>query len=123
MKFGVTAHVLDSNRDFEKVPHFANLLSREACSFECVRHGKEVVCVASIDAAPTEVVGEPRGLCAFHEFLQAAKVFAIRLLCGAEIHGDAVLYDFVLVEDLIQNVRSEERRVGKECRSRWSPYH
>src|SRR5256885_2351974 len=22
-----------------------------------------------------------------------------------------------------QGVRSEERRVGKECRSRWSPYH
>ena len=22
-----------------------------------------------------------------------------------------------------QYVRSEERRVGKECRSRWSPYH
>ena len=22
-----------------------------------------------------------------------------------------------------QMVRSEERRVGKECRSRWSPYH
>src|SRR3712207_1840988 len=21
------------------------------------------------------------------------------------------------------NIRSEERRVGKECRSRWSPYH
>ena len=21
------------------------------------------------------------------------------------------------------NPRSEERRVGKECRSRWSPYH
>src|SRR5699024_11468583 len=26
----------------------------------------------------------------------------------------------VLVGD---NTRSEERRVGKECRSRWSPYH
>ena len=26
--------------------------------------------------------------------------------------------------DLITEVsRSEERRVGKECRSRWSPYH
>src|SRR3712207_8683016 len=25
-------------------------------------------------------------------------------------------------EDL-EGVRSEERRVGKECRSRWSPYH
>ena len=23
----------------------------------------------------------------------------------------------------IQLTRSEERRVGKECRSRWSPYH
>ena len=29
-------------------------------------------------------------------------------------------------EDMQQKVmerRSEERRVGKECRSRWSPYH
>ena len=26
--------------------------------------------------------------------------------------------------ELIRNyLRSEERRVGKECRSRWSPYH
>ena len=23
----------------------------------------------------------------------------------------------------LHNIRSEERRVGKECRSRWSPYH
>src|ERR1035437_2293010 len=27
------------------------------------------------------------------------------------------------VEDKLDRVRSEERRVGKECRSRWSPYH
>src|SRR5687767_9532368 len=24
---------------------------------------------------------------------------------------------------LVKEFRSEERRVGKECRSRWSPYH
>src|SRR3712207_7323527 len=24
---------------------------------------------------------------------------------------------------LVAGLRSEERRVGKECRSRWSPYH
>ena len=24
---------------------------------------------------------------------------------------------------VLENFRSEERRVGKECRSRWSPYH
>ena len=28
-----------------------------------------------------------------------------------------------VLERLDQFVRSEERRVGKECRSRWSPYH
>src|SRR3989449_3525132 len=26
-------------------------------------------------------------------------------------------------DDKCPNERSEERRVGKECRSRWSPYH
>ena len=26
-------------------------------------------------------------------------------------------------EERISDLRSEERRVGKECRSRWSPYH
>ena len=34
-------------------------------------------------------------------------------------------YDIVCYDedaDFIAN-RSEERRVGKECRSRWSPYH
>ena len=29
----------------------------------------------------------------------------------------------VAVEPMILAARSEERRVGKECRSRWSPYH
>jgi len=27
------------------------------------------------------------------------------------------------LEKEFRNIRSEERRVGKECRSRWSPYH
>ena len=31
---------------------------------------------------------------------------------------------FVAVPEVALNCkRSEERRVGKECRSRWSPYH
>src|SRR5256885_1996609 len=28
-----------------------------------------------------------------------------------------------VVGEAVSDVRSEERRVGKECRSRWSPYH
>ena len=27
------------------------------------------------------------------------------------------------VNKILKDIRSEERRVGKECRSRWSPYH
>ena len=27
------------------------------------------------------------------------------------------------VDECMDFFRSEERRVGKECRSRWSPYH
>ena len=29
----------------------------------------------------------------------------------------------VLLKSTPNQLRSEERRVGKECRSRWSPYH
>ena len=28
-----------------------------------------------------------------------------------------------MASDVTDESRSEERRVGKECRSRWSPYH
>ena len=34
---------------------------------------------------------------------------------------DRIYYKVVGFAD--KNKRSEERRVGKECRSRWSPYH
>ena len=30
---------------------------------------------------------------------------------------------FILLDGFASKERSEERRVGKECRSRWSPYH
>ena len=47
--------------------------------------------------------------------------------CAAKLHFNDEKHhilpegfnDFVAVKLL----RSEERRVGKECRSRWSPYH
>ena len=36
--------------------------------------------------------------------------------------GIAIIYLFWWAVRALQ-MRSEERRVGKECRSRWSPYH
>ena len=40
--------------------------------------------------------------------------------------GLAVLIEELLdgsLQEAVTAARSEERRVGKECRSRWSPYH
>src|SRR3712207_7861108 len=47
---------------------------------------------------------------------------------GLAHRPSGVLGAFDQVEQLLvvlagAGVRSEERRVGKECRSRWSPYH
>src|SRR3712207_8126470 len=38
---------------------------------------------------------------------------------GEDVTSEDVAYTF----NRILDERSEERRVGKECRSRWSPYH
>ena len=34
-----------------------------------------------------------------------------------------VYHGLILRDETVVYARSEERRVGKECRSRWSPYH
>ena len=47
----------------------------------------------------------------------------VRLLLG---HKDAEIVwlgSRSYIDQNYSDVRSEERRVGKECRSRWSPYH
>src|SRR3712207_7295135 len=47
------------------------------------------------------------------------------LVVLAHVHGGQAA-DGGEVERLVERAlvdRSEERRVGKECRSRWSPYH
>ena len=41
---------------------------------------------------------------------------------GIVLHTGSVCFDAILLSFAAIS-RSEERRVGKECRSRWSPYH
>ena len=49
--------------------------------------------------------------------------------CACHTKNDAAVSGFdpgVTLQDVMERAierRSEERRVGKECRSRWSPYH
>ena len=45
------------------------------------------------------------------------------LVPRAEIEGDMGDPQMGLQARLMSQARSEERRVGKECRSRWAPYH
>ena len=43
-----------------------------------------------------------------------------------QTQGEADPSYYKYLEDAVKDadkIRSEERRVGKECRSRWSPYH
>src|SRR5260370_22285720 len=41
---------------------------------------------------------------------------------GNQLPDRRVIIAIAMVEKML-DPRSEERRVGKECRSRWSPYH
>ena len=36
---------------------------------------------------------------------------------------DTTRAERLTIAKIVDPSRSEERRVGKECRSRWSPYH
>ena len=50
---------------------------------------------------------------------------ALSKLLGRMIDMDVPKAELVSIYELAEHYaeRSEERRVGKECRSRWSPYH
>ena len=53
------------------------------------------------------------------------KTTLLRILVGLEEPTKGILQQArgLKIGYLPQEARSEERRVGKECRSRWSPYH
>ena len=54
------------------------------------------------------------------DFLSMAKRLT-PYLTDSEFETVLRIYDIAL--NRLEGERSEERRVGKECRSRWSPYH
>ena len=56
-----------------------------------------------------------------HRRLVALRRGVNEVVCDVLIEfGEIIVIECLLKNDL---ARSEERRVGKECRSRWSPYH
>ena len=67
----------------------------------------------------------------FHDFTQTRTVIQNeRQTEKGQLHGKIhqreekiVIHSLVFSLVNVAMKRSEERRVGKECRSRWSPYH
>ena len=64
---------------------------------------------------------------------QAADILGVSLRSyksyeNDEKKADSIKYKYMIekiseINPIDEENRSEERRVGKECRSRWSPYH
>src|SRR3989454_7317449 len=72
---------------------------------------------------PVRNITEP-GLKFKVPFIQEVTYFDKRLLDYDSSAQDVITQDKkTILIDNFAKWRSEERRVGKECRSRWSPYH
>src|SRR2546425_12098964 len=56
--------------------------------------------------------------------LEGARVIAVNVQTAAQREVTTQAKGFYALLGLVPaEYRSEERRVGKECRSRWTPYH
>ena len=76
----------------------------------------EADCTHHVAAA----VGATQADCTHHV---AAAVGAAQADCTHHVAAAVGAAEAVAVAAAGTAARSEERRVGKECRSRWSPYH
>ena len=94
--------------DEKKVSNTAQLLSLPLTSVRGTTYPLSAVAKLSFDKSPSEI----------HRFDQQRVV-----IITADVSGVSQRTATSQVKTKMNNLRSEERRVGKECRSRWSPYH
>src|SRR2546429_8594301 len=96
--FRSNAFVLSISYRLSRIWHFLSPSHRGRL------HGSRLICTTPYSfLAQVVVPGLPCG--------------RLLLRMNAHPHGNASTRDCCMAH------RSEERRVGKECRSRWSPYH
>src|SRR2546425_10765635 len=82
-----------------------------SCTCLAGAHGRLCWAVVDVAAHDLEPIAHSRwaAACGLDEIASAARVLS-QVRCWAAAARELA-------------ARSEERRVGKECRSRWSPYH
>src|SRR2546430_12436110 len=78
--------------------------------------------VCSSDLAPTLAAGLKRTSALIEKVASSDLTADTKYDVAHELKVKQSQFDNALAESLGIS-RSEERRVGKECRSRWSPYH
>ena len=74
------------------------------------------VLMSGLDYERAVLTGGPLGI------MQAVMDNVIPYIHDRKQFGQSI-GEFQLIQGKVADMRSEERRVGKECRSRWSPYH
>src|SRR5260221_7645158 len=75
--------------------------------FSSRRRHTRSLCDWSSDVCSSDLTGRPAGTCRATRRWLAPVRFSVAAVAASPLSP----------------CRSEERRVGKECRSRWSPYH
>jgi hypothetical protein len=61
------------------------------------------MCVASVDRPPAEMIGHPRRFRALDKRFEALQMIAIQLVGISEVHGNTVLHDRVVFQDLVED--------------------
>src|SRR5580698_2528127 len=76
---------------------------------------------------PRYIARAPSGFCGPPSICRGRSGRRCSISAGGVQSGHSFLAEICLTPDQVKpglpTPRSEERRVGKECRSRWSPYH
>src|SRR2546430_9125384 len=97
------------------------------CFFSSRRRHTRFDCDWSSDVCSSDLRSSLFNIKSIFNFLKLATLFTLLNLLqvspkGSFLQLQSMSFSFhaVLYTD---HLRSEERRVGKECRSRWSPYH
>ena len=81
--------------------------------FTLVRRAISLAVIDGPDADDNPDILQAQGSVLFEPVIKKGDSIQVQTRGGAETYALAP----------IECPRSEERRVGKECRSRWSPYH
>ena len=110
----------------ESSPLYDNATKKEILSLE-----REMIRLQDLHRGIKDMKGLPDAIFVVDTYQESiavdeAKLLNIPVVAIVDTNSNPNLIDYPIPanDDSIRAVkRSEERRVGKECRSRWSPYH